>query len=107
MILPPPPAGRPRAPRPSPFIPGVYAPARSRCPALPPPPLDALAMDDEWLAFCDAERDEARDVQDADPDAEWADLPEWMHRPVGGVALGIGEVVDGRLVWTQPARGDA
>jgi hypothetical protein len=41
----------------------------------------------------------AREHQDADPDAEWADLPDWMKRPVGGVALGLGEVVDGQLVW--------
>lgn len=100
QILPPRPARRARAPRVAPFVPGVEAPARSRRPELPPPPvLDALEMDAEWLAFCDAERDEAVEHQDADPDAEWADLPQWMHIPVGGVALGRGEVVDGQLVW--------
>lgn len=99
QILPPRPARRARSPRVAPFVPGVEAPARSRRPELPPPPLEALEMDAEWLAFCDAERDEAVEHQDADPDAEWADLPQWMHIPVGGVALGIGEDVGGRLVW--------
>lgn len=100
LILPTAPARKARRPRVSPPVPGQRAPSRDRSPeAFPPPVLDALAADEEWLALCVERHDDAVEHQDSDPDAEWADLPQWMHLPVGGVALGIGEVVDGQLVW--------
>jgi hypothetical protein len=111
LILPPPPARRPRSPRVTPVQPGVECPAPGTRPAIAPPPvLDAIGCDAEWLAFCDERRDDAVEHQDADPDAEWADLPEWMGRCAGthdGAALGVGEVVGGRLVWSIGPRGDA
>lgn len=100
QILPPRPARKARRPAVQPASPAVQCPTRGTRPAIAPPPvLDALAQDAEWLAFCDERSDGAVEHQDADPDAEWADLPQWMHLPVGGVALGIGEDVGGRLVW--------
>lgn len=106
QILPPPPARRPRAPRPSPAAPVQRAPARDRRPeAFPPPVLDALAAAAEWLALCGERADDAVEHQDADPNAEWADLPEWMRRTVGAdgnfraEGLGVGESVNGHLVW--------
>lgn len=99
LILPTAPARKARRPRPAPVQPGLHTPARDPRPEVLPPVIDALAMDAAWLAFCDERSDGAVEHQDADPDAEWADLPQWMHLPVGGVALGIGEDVGGRLVW--------
>jgi hypothetical protein len=111
LILPPAPARKARRPRVTPAAPAVQCPTRGTRPAVAPPPvLDALAADAEWLAFCDERHDEAVEHQDADPDAEWADLPEWMRRCAGthdGRALGVGEGIGGVIVWSNGPRGVA
>ena len=108
LIIPARPARKPRRPRQSPALPGVRAPSRERAPeVLPPPVLDALETDAEWLAFCDDRADDAVEHQDADPDAEWSDLPEWMHHAVDcdgkRIAQGRGEIigttVNGGVLW--------
>lgn len=116
LILPPRSARKPRRPRATPPSDVVELPRRDRRPEQPPPPvLDALAMDEEYLALCDEHRDDAREHQDANPDAELADLPEWMHtaRGLDGERLehGYGEIigtrVDGAPMWRPWPRGEA
>lgn len=105
-ILPSRPARKARRPRPAPAQPGLHTPVPGTRPAIAPPPvLDALGCDAAWLAFCDERNTDAIEHQDNDPDAEWADLPEWMGRCAGthdGAALGVGEAIGGVLVWSQP-----
>lgn len=117
VILPPRPARKARRPQPSPASPAspaVQCPTRGTRPAIAPPPvLDALAQDAEYLALCDERRDDAVERQDSDLDAEWADLAPWMHRTVDAdgnfraEGLGVGEGAGGRLVWSRGPRGDA
>lgn len=73
---PPHPAPRPRAPH---AVTGLWVPARSPRPEVTP-----------------------RQIDEDDEDS----LAPWMRHPVGGVARGAGESVNGVLVWTG-ALGDA
>lgn len=110
LILPPRPARKARRPAPQPASPAVQCPTRGTRPAIAPPPvLDALAQDAEWLAFCDERNTDAVEHQDGDV---LADPDGWLNRCVGldgrpGEALGVGEGVGRVLVWSRGPRGDA
>lgn len=81
VILPPAPAHPAPPPRAPHAVTGLWAPARSRRPEQAPPMIDE--------------------------DDDDGDLAPWMRRPVGGAALGAGEGVGDRIVWTRDAAGDA
>jgi len=117
-ILPPPPVQRPPLPTP-PYAQRRWwpiPPRREEHPEQPPPPVldeDCDEDDAELAAWADAQRDVAFEHQDADPDAEWADLEPWMHHAIGfdGCPLeqgfGAGESVGGRLLWWSQIAGQA